>query len=119
MKLQVKSGGVPAGSYIGRFVGVEPTETKIGKALRWTWEVLSGPHAGAKASRITPPEPTTRNACGRILSAVTGKGLVAGEEHDPHAFVGRTYLLVVAECDGGGCRVETVTLPPVSLPTTA
>ena len=31
MKLQVKSGGVPAGSYIGKFVGAEATETKLGK----------------------------------------------------------------------------------------
>ena len=114
MKLQVRSGGVPAGSYIGRFVGAEPTETKLGKALRWTWEVLSGPHVGAKASRITPPEPTTRNACGRILSGITGKVLTTGEEHDPQTYVGRTYLLVVAACDGGGSRVETVTLPPTA-----
>jgi hypothetical protein len=33
VKLQVRS-GVPAGSYIGKFIGVEPTETKLGKALR-------------------------------------------------------------------------------------
>jgi hypothetical protein len=48
------------------------------------------------------------------LSGVTGKSLVNGEEHDPLAFLGRAYLLVVIECDGGGTRVETVTLPPTA-----
>ncbi len=114
MKLIVRSGGVPGGSYIGKFLGVEPTETKLGKALRWTWEVASGPHAGAKASRITPTEPTPKNACGRILSGITGKSLVTGEEVDPQSFLGRSYLLVVIDCDGGGTRVETVTLPPTA-----
>lgn len=112
MKLQVTSGGVPAGSYIARFVGVEPTTSKIGEGLKWVWEVTSGPHAGAKVSRITDTKPTLKNACGRMLAGVMGKALSDGDVADPAVFVGKSYCVIVGPSESGATRVESVSLPP-------
>lgn len=114
MKLTVSSGGVPAGSYLSKFVGVERITNDFGPGLVWQWEVVSGPHAGQKVTRITTVSPTPKNVCGKMLAGVIGKPLSAGEEIDLSACVGKNYLTVVAETDRGGSRVESVTSAPVA-----
>ena len=37
MKLTVKSGGVPPGTYVAKFNGVERKESKFGPGLIWTF----------------------------------------------------------------------------------
>jgi hypothetical protein len=54
-----------------------------------------------------------KNAAGKMLAGLMGKPLTAGEEVDLSQFVGKTYLVIVADTDGGGTRVETVSAPPV------
>jgi len=114
MKLVVSSGGVPAGSYLTKFVGLESITNDFGPGLSWEWEVLNGPHAGQTVRRITTVTPTSKNACGKILSGVIGKSLAVGEELDLSKYVGKTYLVVVGETDRGGSRVESVTPAPVA-----
>jgi len=112
MKLTVSSGGVPAGSYLSKFVGVDDITNDYGPGLVWEFEVVTGPQAGHKATRITTVTPTQKNACGKILSGVVGKPLTAGEELDVSASVGKTFLVVVGETDRGSTRVESVTPAP-------
>jgi hypothetical protein len=117
MKLKVSAGGVPAGAYSAKFLGFEavpndPTKG-YGAGIRWQFEVVAGQHTGSKAGRITNATPTAKNACGKMLSGLTGKALKPGEEVDLGQFVGKVYLIVVQDSDGGGSRVETVSVPPI------
>jgi hypothetical protein len=117
MKLKVTSGSVPAGAYTAKFLGIEsiPDDPArgFGEGLRWQFEVLTGPHKGARTSRITTATPSLKNACGKMLQGVTGKSLASGDEIDLEAFVGRNYLVVVQATESGATRVETASAPPV------
>ena len=112
--LTISAGGVPAGIYQSRFVSVEQTPADpvkgYGPGLKWTWEVLSGPQAGQKASRTTTAIPSPKNAAGKIISGLLGRPLQTGENVDIGSLIGRPYLIVVAEGQTGGTRVESVTL---------
>ncbi|MBM4068059.1 MAG: hypothetical protein FJ271_03825 [Planctomycetes bacterium] len=113
MKLTVKQSGVPVGTYLARFTGTKETENDFGEGLAWEFDVQSGAHAGAKAGRITGRTPTTKNACGKMLASISGKSLSAGEEIDLADYIGRNYLIIVAETPSGSTRVESVALPPI------
>ena len=114
MKLSLSTGGVPAGSYVARFLGVEPTEpNQFGAGFRWKFEVVTGPHAGARVSRITGTKPTLKNQCGKMLIGVSGKSAL-GEEIDLNAYVGRNYLIVVVQRSEGGSSLDSVSMPPIS-----
>jgi hypothetical protein len=113
MKFKMMSGGVPVGSYIGTFLGVEGVENEYGEALRWDWEITTGEFKGLRASRLTGRVPTLKNACGKLLSAVAGKSVGNGEEIDLAPCVGKTYLVIVGATDKGSTRVETATKPPL------
>src|SRR5215469_14959683 len=110
MKLILTNGGVPAGSYVAKFLGVEPTEpNQYGAGNRWKFEVVSGPHAGARISRITGTKPTLKNQCGKLLISLSGKSSL-GEEIDLDAYVGRTYLVVVVQRPEGGTSLDSVSI---------
>jgi hypothetical protein len=111
--LKVSAGGVPAGSYLAKFVGVEATNNEYGDGLRWVFEVVNGPNKGAKTSRITSQAPTPKNACGKMLGGITGKTLTPGEDINLDSFIGKTYLVMVINTDGGGTRIDSVSAPPV------
>ena len=113
MKLILTHGGVPAGSYVAKFVGVQPSEpNQYGPGLRWTFEIVAGPHAGSKVSKTTGTNPTPKNQAGKMLIALSGK-TVMGEEIDLAACVGKNYLLVVVNRPEGGTAIESVSIPPV------
>jgi hypothetical protein len=104
-----QSGGPPPGIYRAVFKDVEKTgHDEYGDRLNWLFEVETGDHAGETASRITGPKPTPKNAAGRMISGITGQSLAAGRKLDLVRFVGKTYLLQVAETKNGATRVETV-----------
>lgn len=108
MRLKVGSGGCPVGSYAATFDGCEETTNEqFGAGLRWKWKVTAGPQAGQIAGRTTGTTPTTRNGCGKMLAAVTGKPLNIGDDVDLQEFVGKPYMIIVAATDSGGTRVET------------
>jgi len=97
MKLSVSSGGVPVGSYRAKFLGVEPTQNDYGEGLRWKFQVIGGPHAGLAIARTTGKCPTPKNAAGKILSGLSGNPLTVGVEFDLATYVGKDYLVSVAE----------------------
>ena len=111
MKLTVKAGGIPAGSYIAKLLGVEQKQTAYGDGLLWQFEVVSGPNAGAKVSVMTGLEPTAQNKCGRILSGITGKPLSVGQDIDLATYFGKSYLIVVEKNDKGS-RITAVSTAP-------
>lgn len=113
MKLKVSAGGLPVGSYLGKFLGVEPVNNDYGAGLCWRWEITAGPHAGQKVSRITGADPSPKNTCGRILAGLTGKALSAGDEFEPGGYVGKVYILVVTQGQRGGSKVESLDAAPV------
>jgi hypothetical protein len=114
MKLTVKSGGVPPGSYVAMLKGVEAKESKFGPGLFWTFEVSNGPHAGVKATAFSQPEPTANNKCGKFLAGIMGKMPGVGETVDLSPYIGKPYLIVVEKTEGGGGKVSTVTAAPTA-----
>jgi len=113
MKLTLSSGSVPPGSYHGKFLGVEPVEpNQYGPGLRWSFEIASGPQTGIKVARTTGAAPTLKNACGRLLMAVSSKNTV-GETVDLTPFVGKLFLIIVTQRPEGGTSLDSV----CSLPT--
>lgn len=115
MRFVVKASGVPVGSYIARFGGVEDVDAKgeYGPGLRWQFEVASGPHKGAKTGRITGVEPRAKNACGKILAGLTGKATLSPEDEvEINDYIGNNYLIVVGATESGATRIESVSLPP-------
>jgi hypothetical protein len=100
--------GVPVGAYEGEFSGVEPVENDYGNGLKWSWKITKGEQAGRMAIRTTGNSPTPKNACGKILNALTGKTLGEGESFKPKDYVGRKYTVMVTAGEKGGTRVETV-----------
>ena len=103
-----QGGGPPAGNYKAAFVGVEKvTHEEYGAGLRWKWEVADGPQKGVIASRTTSPSPTTGNAAGKLISAMTGQTLAAGQKASVADLVGKQFLISVQATKSGGTRVET------------
>jgi hypothetical protein len=112
--LKVSAGGVPAGSYLAKFTGIEATNNDYGDGLRWQFEVLNGENKGLQTSRTTSNKPTLKNSAGKLLAGLAGGALTPGMEIDPIKFVSQTYLIVVANTESGSTRVESVTAPPVA-----
>ena len=104
-----QGGGPPPGNYKASFEGVEQTtHDEYGEGLRWNWKVVDGPQAGVIASRTTSPKATTGNACGKLISAMTGTTLAGGQKTSIRDCIGRTFLISVqATKSGTGTRVET------------
>lgn len=113
MKVRV-IGGVPEGTYAAKFLTMEAVTNTFGDGVRWSWEIVGGPHAGQKASCTTATSPSAKNSCGRIVSGLLGKSLAAGDEHDLSTLVGQTFLIVVRKGNTGGTYVESVTKAPVA-----
>ena len=102
MKLTLSNGSVPPGMYNARFSGIEQAEAnQYGSGLRWQFEITTGPHAGTKLSRTTGVTPTLKNACGKLLMALSGK-----------TTVGEPYLIIVVQRPEGGTSIESVCPPP-------
>lgn len=113
MKVRV-IGGVPEGTYLAKFVAMEPTTNSFGDGVKWHWEIVGGPQAGQRASCTTSPQPSARNSCGRIVSGMLGKSLTTGDEYDLAPLVGQTFLVVVRKGATGGTYVESCTKAPVA-----
>ena len=118
MLLTVSNGGVPVGSYTGKFAGLEEVpanpEKKYGAGLRWKFAVDAGPCKDQVVSRITGPTPSTKNSCGKLLSGLLGRSLKEGDQVDPDNFLGKQFMIIVANGQEGGTRVEAVMPMPES-----
>lgn len=93
-------GGVPAGSYAAKFVGVEDfTHQKIdGTRWKWLFEIVGGPHAGKRADALTERDISPSKASGRIVAGLLGGGpIVPGQDVKGgiDAAVGKTFFITV------------------------
>ena len=110
MEFEVSAGsGPPAGNYKASFLSVEPTvHESYGEGLRFSWTVAEGPQKGVTATRGTGNKPSTGNAAGKMIAALTGQSLTSGQKVSVSACIGATYLITVAASpSGNGTRVET------------
>jgi hypothetical protein len=110
MKMVMGLSGVPAATYQGVFVGIESTTNQYGEGYTWQWRITQeGPHKGKTVKRITGDYPTKTNACGKMLTQVSGReSLEANESINLADYVGKSYTIVVSPCASGGTRVESV-----------
>jgi hypothetical protein len=101
---------LPVGEYVARFIGCENSNhSEYGDGVAWKFEITDGPCKGRQVSRVTSPEPTDKNACGRIIGGLAGGRIDRGAEIDVDQFIGREYLITVGEnSTGTGTRVESV-----------
>ena len=114
MKLTLSSGSTPPGSYLAKFLCAEQAEAnEYGASLRWQFEIVSGPLTGSKIGRTTGDKPTVRNACGKLLTGISGKSTV-GETIDLTQYVGKVYLIIVAQRPEGGTSLDSVCPPPTA-----
>jgi hypothetical protein len=114
MKLTLGNGSVPPAPYHAKFIAVETAEAnQFGPGLRWVFEIVSGPHAGTRVSRMTGAVPTLKNACGKLMMSVSGKNTV-GETVDMSAFAGKVYLIIVVQRPEGGTSLDSVCPPPTA-----
>jgi hypothetical protein len=105
---------VPPGQYWARFLGVEDRDDEnYGPGLVWRFIILDGVYAGQEVSRITSPEPTKKNACGKLFQGLAGGRVPNDAELDIDSFKGREYGVVIGESSTGqSTRVDSVFLRP-------
>jgi hypothetical protein len=102
--------GAPQGLYRAKFLGVEPKDhPEYGPGCEWQFEILEGDYRGKVVTRTTGTEPSLKNACGRMLTQLTGGAIAIEQEFDPADYVGRAYqVMVESNSTGNGTRVGTV-----------
>jgi len=117
---KITDGDVPPGQYEVEFLGDKETQhPQWGPGRIWPFRVLGGPYAGLTVSRTTKPMPKPGTIGGRMLTALAGREIGAGEEIDSAAFVGRRYLAIVETAPGGRTRVASVVPCQEAMPNTA
>lgn len=111
MGFVIKSKDCPAGIHRARFNGAgATTHAEFGDGLRFEFEVIEGEHKGMRACRYTSADPTPRNAAGRMMADLAGVKVANGVSVDLDACIGRQYMIVVREGEGGRTRVESCDL---------
>lgn len=96
---------VPVGTYKGTFQGLEEVTNDHGNAWRWVFQLDDGRTLTGISDRDKPPTP--KNKTGRWLSALSKKPLSDGVSVDTDAFVGKTYLLIVADNGNERTKLDT------------
>lgn len=104
-----ESSGPPAGIYKATFVGVSKTShPEYGDGAKFDFRVVGGEHDGRIASRTCKPQPTAKNATGRIMQGITGASAKPGEKVNLSTFIGKTYTIVVGTAQNGtSTRVDS------------
>lgn len=101
------TGGLPPAIYKGEFVGAEylpaeepdPTTNRKGRLWASTlfkWQITDGEHKGRMATRETPAKETAKANFVQWAGIVMGKPLSAQDAYDLMPFLGRQYLLTIA-----------------------
>ena len=107
MKLKIQ--GVPAGQYTAAFDAIEETNhPEYGEGLIWKFLIHGGQYDGQIAQRVTGPQPTPKNACGKMVKGVTGSLPTAGNEVDLDKFIGTKFSILVEDAENGGTRIAAV-----------
>jgi hypothetical protein len=104
------SSGPPAGLYKATFEGVTKTHhEEYGDGARFDFKIVGGEHAGRTASRTCKPQPSPKNATGRLMQGIVGAAAKPGEKVSLATFIGKTYTIVVGlAANGTSTRVESV-----------
>lgn len=118
LTLTMTAGGVPAGAYVGEFVGVEPFEggqEDYGEAVLLRWRITGGEHDGAEATRIVSKKFSPKSGLAKFAVALAGRAIAPGEAFSFASVVGVRGSLVVAETpSGSGTRVEAFIRTPAN-----
>ena len=103
------SSGPPAGIYKATFAGVTKTHhEEYGDGARFDFKIVGGEHDGRMASRTCKPQPTAKNATGRLMQGIVGAAAKPGEKVNLATFIGKTYTIVVGlAANGTSTRVES------------
>ena len=99
---------VSPGEHEVRFLFVEEAEglPEFGPAVRWVFEVLSGPDKGRRVSTLTGRKFSPSTAAGRLLSQLLGRPLSGGTV-DFEQLEGSQHIAVVVS-SGTGTKVSEV-----------
>jgi len=102
--------GPPPGIYRAIFQGVEQTEhPEYGAGARFDFKVVGGEHDGKITSRTCKPQPSPKNATGRLLSGLLGGQMQPGQTVSLAACIGKPFTVVVGLAPSGNAtRVESV-----------
>ncbi len=109
---------LPVGPYQAGFLGVADysnPDKGIADKWQWTWEVVTGPHKGKKATAMTDRRLTPATHPGRLLTGMLGRPLVAGEDLKAavDGLAGQPSLIRVAPGPKGGRpSVQSADRPP-------
>jgi hypothetical protein len=125
MKMKESKYGAPVGVYRGPFQGTRQFQPDgqprvgrdgkpLGPAIQWEWQIDDGPQCGQVIGRITSPEPTTKNACGALLSGLVGRTLRPDEEVRPEDYVGQLYEIVVSQSRDNPDRTYVTQVRPLN-----
>ena len=79
-----------------------------GDRVFFKFRVVGGQHDGSTASRFTDAKMTPKSALYKIACGLAGRKLGLNEEFNPDDFVGREYMIIVAETESGATRVESI-----------
>ncbi|MGE4002637.1 MAG: hypothetical protein AB7I48_20770 [Planctomycetaceae bacterium] len=105
----MRSSGVPEGQYRARFARWETSvHEQYGDRCQFVWTVLGGQHDGSEASRYTGVKMTPKSAIAKLAKGLAGRPIEIGDTFDPDRYIGREYLILVAETESGSTRVESV-----------
>ena len=99
--------GVPVGGYAAEFTGAEEFENDYGPGVRLKWKVRDGEHAGSETSRIVSQKLSPKSNLYKLVKALKGGDIEAGEEIDLQSFTGTKGMIVVEETDSGATRVAS------------
>jgi hypothetical protein len=115
MKFKVSNGGIPSGSYNATFQGLDRYEEnvdKFGEGLLLKFEVSSGEHKGATATRIVSKKFSPKTNLFKFAKALAGRDLLAGDEFDFADVIGVRGMVIIEETEGGSTRVATFLRAP-------
>jgi len=103
------SSGPPAGIYKAVFQGVVKTEhAEYGAGARFDFRIVGGEHDGRITSRTCKPQPSSKNATGRLMAGLLGGQMKPGEKVSLASCVGKTFTVVVGLAQNGtSTRVES------------
>jgi len=106
---------VSSGEHRVRFLFLEEAEgnTEYGPAVRWVFEVCSGPDSGLRVSTLTSRKFAPSTAAGKLLSQLLGSPLSGGSV-DLRQFEGREFVALVVAA-GSSTKVSEVR--PLTAPT--
>lgn len=100
---------IPPGQYIAKFKDVQRTNhDKYGAGVIFVFEIAQGEFSGLNISRIGKPEPTPKNATGKIMSGILGHMPEKGQPIDLRPFIGKYFNVLVEPTEGEKTRIAQV-----------